>query len=57
LSCHGKALGKPWQELEALHAVDREEYEWFVTMGYTPSGILPDIYGTGHHGIMLLKRV
>jgi hypothetical protein len=57
LSCHGKALGEPWQELEALYAVDREEYEWFVTMGYTPSGILPDIYGTGHHGIMLLKRV
>lgn len=57
LSCHGKVLGKTWQELQELHAVDREEYEWFVLMGYTPSGILPDIYGTGYHGIMLLKRV
>jgi hypothetical protein len=57
LSCHGKVLGEPWQELAQLEAVDREEYEWFVVMGYAPSGILPDIYGVGHHGILLLKRI
>ena len=57
LSCHGKSLGKPWQELQELCAVDRAEYEWFVKMGYAPSGILPDIYGPGYHGIMLLKRI
>jgi hypothetical protein len=57
LSCHGRRLGKPWDELKELQALDREEYDWFTSIGFVPSGILPDIYGPGYHGIMLLKRV
>ena len=56
LSCHGKRLGQPWKELKELQAVDRQEFDWFASMGYVPSGILPDIYGDGYHGIILLKR-
>jgi hypothetical protein len=57
LSCHDQALGKPWQELKELRVIDREEYHWFTSMEYIPSGILPDIYGPGYHGIMLIKRL
>lgn len=57
LSCHGRKLGRPWEELKEILAIDREGYDWFLSMGYAPSGILPDIYGPGYHGVMLLKHL
>lgn len=57
LSCHGRRLGRAWEELKEIHAIDREDYDRFISMGYAPSGILPDIYGSDYHGVMLLKRV
>jgi len=57
LSCHGKTLRKPWEELRDLHVIDREEYNWFLSMGYEPSGILPNIYGEKYHGILLVKTL
>lgn len=57
LSCHGRNLNEPWEELKDLHEVDREEYNWFISMGYIPSGILPDVYGERYHGILLLKKL
>lgn len=56
-SCHGRMLGEPWQELKELKVKDRREYDWFISMGYKPSGLLPDIYGSGYHGIELIKRI
>lgn len=55
LSCHGKELKQPWEELREVHANDREEYNWFLDMGYIPSGVLPNIYGEKYHGILLVK--
>lgn len=57
LSCHGKNLRKPWEELKDIQAVDREEYNWFLSMGYIPSGVLPNIYGEKYHGILLVKTL
>jgi hypothetical protein len=57
LSCHHRELGKPWEELRDVHAVDREEYNWFLSMGYLPSGVLPNIYGDNYHGILLVKQL
>ena len=57
LSCHEKNLDKPWQVLRDLHAIDREEYNWFLSMGYEPSGVLPNIYGEKYHGILLVKTL
>lgn len=57
LSCHLKELRKPWEELRDLYAVDREEFNWFLSMGYIPSGILPNIYGANYHGILLVKQL
>lgn len=57
LSCHGKDIKKPWEELRDLQAIDREEYNWFLSMGYVPSGVLPNIYGEKYHGILLVKTL
>ena len=57
LSCHGENLKKPWEELRDLYAIDREDYNWFLSMGYVPSGVLPNIYGKKYHGIVLVKTL
>lgn len=57
LSCHGRALNNPWEELRDLCAVDREEYNWFLSMGFVPSGILPNIYADMWHGVVLVKEI
>jgi hypothetical protein len=57
LSCHLRELREPWEELKDIHAVDREEYNWFLSMGYVPSGVLPNIYGDNYHGILLVKQL
>lgn len=57
LSCHNRPLGKHWEELRDIHAVDREEYNWFLSMGYLLSGVLPNIYGDNYHGILLVKQL
>ena len=57
LSCHGKELRQPWKELKELYAIDCEEYNWFLSMGYIPSGVLPNIYGEKYHGILLVKNL
>jgi hypothetical protein len=57
LSCHLRKLGRLWEELRDIRAVDREEYDWFLSMGYLPHGILPNIYGDNQHGILLIKQL
>jgi hypothetical protein len=57
LSCHQRPVGKPWEELRDIHAIDREEYNWFLSMRYLPSGVLPNIYGDNYHGILLVKQL
>lgn len=57
LSCHNKILKNPWEELRDLYVIDREDYNWCVSMGYKPSGILPNIYGEKYHGILLVKTL
>lgn len=57
LSCHGRNLNEPWEELKNLHEIDREEYNWFISMSYIPSGILPNIYAEKYHGVLLVKKL
>jgi hypothetical protein len=57
LSCHLRSLGKAWEELRDIRAVDREEYDWFLSMGYIPQGILQNIYGDKYHGVLLVKKL
>lgn len=57
LSCHQKKLGDIWKELKELRAIQREEFDWFLNLGFKPMGILPNTYGEGFHGIMLIKTL
>jgi len=57
LSCHLRPVTEPWRTLKNLAAVDRPDYLWFLAMGYSASGILPNLYGSGHHGIILVKQL
>lgn len=56
-SCHGMVIERPWEVLRDFASLENETIEWFMSMGYSPSGLLPDIYGRGCHGIMLIKRL
>ncbi len=57
MSCHKRALGKIWEELRDIKSVDNREYKWFISLGFEVNGILPNIYGDGNHGIILIKRI
>ena len=57
LSCHGKDIKVPWKELKDLKCNNRPENDWFLSMGYTPSGILSNIYGDRFHGVILIKHI
>lgn len=56
-SCHDRDLGRLWEELRDLHAIDRTDYDFFTDLDYQPVGILPELYGSKYHGILLLKRL
>ncbi|MBI9046431.1 MAG: hypothetical protein JEZ06_18215 [Anaerolineaceae bacterium] len=55
LSCHGQTILKPWETLKNIEAINRPEFDWLISMGFSPHGILPNIYGKRYHGIMLIK--
>lgn len=56
-SCQGRPLGEPWQELRDLRPPENHrQIAWWTEQGYRPHAILPEVYGPGHHGIMLLKH-
>ncbi len=57
LSIHGRPLGPAWQELRDLDTSARPDVAWFRSIGYEPSGLLPNTYGQGYHGVLLIKRL
>ena len=57
LSCHQKKINNAWETLRDLKAIDRDEFDWYFNMGFKPTGILPNTYGDGFHGIMLIKSL
>lgn len=57
LSCHQRELKELWEELRDIKAFDREEFDWFLSMGYVPAGVMPNIYGDKYHGIILVKSL
>ncbi|MGE5653131.1 MAG: hypothetical protein ACM3ZQ_02530 [Bacillota bacterium] len=58
LSCHQGPLKCVWQELRDLRALaPGSSYDWLIEQGFRACGILPDVYGEGIHGIVMIKRV
>jgi len=55
LSCHNKKIVDPGQELKELASIDREDFDWLISMGYQACGILPEVYGNAYHGVLLVK--
>ncbi len=56
-SCHKPVLAKIWEELRDFKLIDKKECEWLIGLGFVPTGILPNVYGDGNHGIILVKNI
>ncbi len=57
MSIHGRRLGAAWEELRDLDTSSRPDITWLISLGYEPSGLLPNTYGPGYHSLMLIKRL
>ncbi len=57
LSIHNQQLTDPGAALASLKNHTRPDYDWFISMGYRPCGIFPQIFGYRFHGIVLIKEL
>ncbi len=53
----GRQLGSICEELCRLDTSGRPDVTWLRSLGFEPAGLLPNTYGEGYHGIMLIKRL
>ncbi len=56
MSIHGRQLGVTWEELRSLDTSGRPDVTWMRSVGFELAGLLPNTYGEGYHGVMLIKR-
>ena len=56
LSCDGRALGLIPVELSNLTG-SAASYQWLLDSGFESAGLLPDIYGAGMHGVIMIHRL
>ncbi len=60
MSCHGRPIvdfAKELADLADLRSYGREHYDYFHRFGFFPAGFLPNCYGEGHHGIIIVKEL
>lgn len=57
MSCHGRPIVDFAKELADLRSYGREHYDYFHRFGFVPAGFLPNCYGEGHHGIIMVKEL
>jgi hypothetical protein len=57
MTCHDRAIEDPGTELALLRSQNRPDFDWFLSIGFRPWGILPEIYGYHYHGILLIKAL
>lgn len=57
LSCHGRELGKYWQELRDLASYGREHFDYFVQYGFRPAGFMPNCLGENYHCVIMIKTL
>jgi hypothetical protein len=57
LSIHSQPILDPALALAGLKNLGRPDFDWFLSMGYRPYGILPQIFGYLYHGIVLIKEL
>jgi len=56
MTCHDRLIENAGAELALLRSLNRPEYDWFLSIGFHPWGILPEIFGPRFHGILLIKQ-
>ena len=57
LSCHGKPITDFAEELKNLKSYDREHFDYFMQIGFQPTGFIPNCYGENYHGILMIKSL
>lgn len=57
MNCHLRELGSLAEELNNISAVNREEFHWLKGLGFTPCGVIPNVYGKLYHGIIMIKEL
>ena len=58
LSCDGRALGSIADEMSCLQgSQEAASYQWMINSGFEPAGLLPDVYGQGTHGVLIIYRI
>ena len=57
LSCHEMELDEYWESLKELKSYGRKDYDYMIGYGFKPAGFLPNCYGKGIHGVMLIKEL
>lgn len=54
-SCHNKPISNYAEELKSLKSYGRKHFNYMVSMGFIPTGFIPNCYGKNHHGIIMIK--
>ena len=45
------------EELRTLRSLGRAHFDYFRSIGFVPTGFLPNCYGKNYHGIIMVKSL
>lgn len=57
MSCHGHPITDFAEELRTLRSLGRAHFDFFHSIGFVPTGFVPDCYGENYHGIIMIKSL
>lgn len=56
-SCHNKVIIDYAEELKNLKSYGRKHFDYLTSIGFTPTGFIPNCYGKNYHGIIMIKDI
>lgn len=57
MSCHGHPITDFAEELRTLRSLGRAHFDYFRSIGFVPTGFIPNCYGANYHGIIMIKSL
>ena len=57
MSCDGRVIDDYGDELKRLKSNGRKHFDYFVSYGFVATGFIPNCYGEGRHGIVMVKSL
>ena len=57
MSCHGRPITDFAEELRTLRSLGRAHFDYFRSIGFVPTGFIPNCYGENYHGIIMIKSL